>query len=249
MINNSKLIDKREELKKQIALGNYSTVPDVILTSIGQLLKIITRRKKLPNYWYSSLILNLIVFLVGMLLSYVMNESVLSQGPIIQMVFLAVLAGFISMVVAKIFVDKIFKEFRIHIVDSIESVDDIANLQSWTAAVCNTKYQFVCGLLYGILIPIFILYILSNSALEFMGIGPILPIIFSFFQAGLLSYYILLYFVLPGRLSGYDYKLYLNDPSQSKVVEHISNIFTYGLFLFSVVMVITTFSVSFMWDF
>jgi hypothetical protein len=73
MINNSKIIDKREELKKQIALGNYSTVPDVILTSIGQLLKIITRRKKLPNYWYSSLILNLIVFLVGMLLSYVIN--------------------------------------------------------------------------------------------------------------------------------------------------------------------------------
>lgn len=247
MLDDSALHEKREELKNQLQVGNYAILPDIILDGVGKGIRKLARNTKTPSYWYSSVILFLIVLLIGILCLHFFDGSHPYQGPITVFVIIAIAAGSVSLPVAKTYIDRILNEFRVHTVDTIQSIDDLTDLQNWFALVCNSRYQLICSLIYGLLLLTVIPILLLQTKLGFIGVGPVLALMLPLFQSSMIVYYLILFFVLPVRLSRYEYRLYSNDPSHSNVIGYLSNILTYGLLLFSIFMAITTVSVSYMW--
>ena len=249
MIDDSNLSEKRRYLKDQLKIGNYSTLSDIILDGVGKAIGKITRKAKKPSFWHSGLVLFLIILVFGILFSSLFLRFHPYQETIIVFVIIMITTGFVSMFVGKIYIDKIFTEFRVQIIDKIQSVADLTDLEKWLAAVYDHKYQFLCGLVYALILPGAISVVFLNTEIGFIGVAPIISMLFPAFQVGLLMYYMLLHFVLPGRLSRYEYRLYLNDPRNSNTIGYLSNILTYGLFLFSFAMMISTISISYLWKF
>ena len=241
------LMKKREELKLRLEVGNYPNIPEKILDGIGWLIRELTQNTKNLPLWISGLVLFLITLLLGLVLSIILSRTHPFLETIIVLVIIVTTTGFISLILGKQFLDSIFAEFRDHIVDSIQSFDDLSDFQNWVSFVCNAKYQLICGAFYSLLGPGIFIVTLQNSAIGFIGIGPILSIIFPWFQGGLFAYYLLAYLPLPGRLGRYKYKLYKNDPSQSYVIDHLSNILNKGVLTFSLLMAISTVSLPYMW--
>jgi hypothetical protein len=239
----------REEIKSLIEVGNYQNLADRILDGMGLILKKLARRKKMPSIWISSLALYLCSLLVGFALVYLFDENQAYRATLNTFVFIIITTGFLALLLGKIYVDRTFEIFRKQVLDVIQSVDDLLNLRKWIEHAINTKFQFLAGLLYAILIPSILVVVLLSSPIGFMGLGMTLAILFPMFQGGVLAYYLVVCLFLPGRLSRYEYQLYLNDPSQSDVMGHLSNLLTNGLFFFSLVMVLATVSLSYMWRF
>jgi len=61
--------DGREELKRQLAAGEYKSSIDVILEVVGRILQKLTRRTKPPAPWISALTISLLISLIAVLSS------------------------------------------------------------------------------------------------------------------------------------------------------------------------------------
>jgi len=239
----------REEIKSLIEVGNYQNLADRILDGMGLILMKMARRKTMPATWISSFVLYLCSLLVGFALVFLFDEKQAFQAILNTFVFIIITTGFLALLLGKIYVGRTFEILRKQVLDVIQSRDDLLNLKEWIELVINKNFQFLAGLLYAILIPGILITALLRSPIGFIGIGMTLAILFPMFQGGVLAYFLVVCLFLPGRLSRYEYQLYLNDPSQSDVMDHLSNLLTNGLFFFSLVMVLSTASLSYMWRF
>lgn len=248
-MSNSTIMQKRAEIKSRIEVGNYKNLADKILDGMGLILKKIARRTTMPSTWISALALYLFSLLVGFTPVFLFDQKLAYRAIINNLVFIIITTGFLALLLGKIYIDKTFEIFRNQVIDALQSIDDLLNLQKWIEIVISSKFQFITGLFYSISMPSILIIVLMRSPIGFIGIGTILAILFPTFQSGVLAYYLVVCLILPGRLSRYEYKLYLNDPSQSDVMDHLSNILTNGLFFFSLMMALSTLSLSYMWRF
>ena len=57
MTSDSALREKRDELKRQLAAGEYRTLIDVLLDGTGRLIQKITRHRKPISVWYSGVVI------------------------------------------------------------------------------------------------------------------------------------------------------------------------------------------------
>ena len=60
MTEGTNLMDGREELKRQLAAGEYKPSIDVILEAVGRILQNLTRRTKPPGPWINALTIALL---------------------------------------------------------------------------------------------------------------------------------------------------------------------------------------------
>ncbi len=248
-MSDSQIMQTREEIRSLIEVGNYQNLADRTLDGMGLILKKMARRKTIPSIWISSLAIYLCSLLVGFAFVFLFDEKQAYQATLNTFIFIIITIGFLALLLGKIYIARTFEIFRKQVLDVIQSMDDLLDLQKWIELVINPKFQFLAGLLYAIVIPSILIIVLLRSPIGFIGIGMTLAILFPMFQGGVLAYYLVLCLFLPGRLSRYEYQLYLNDPSQSDVMDHLSNLLTNGLFFFSLVMVLSTVSLSYMWRF
>lgn len=135
MAENTALIVKREELKRQLAAGEYKTLLDVMLDGTGRPIQKLTRNPEPLSFWYSAVVIALMTLLISFLTSVLLGEFyplrqelILNDIAVVGIVLVFVIGG-------KIYSGIIFTTLRDHLLDAIESVADLADLQRWLPLV------------------------------------------------------------------------------------------------------------------
>jgi hypothetical protein len=251
MIEESELTQKREELKRQLAAGEYKTLIDVILDGTGRFIQKLARRPKLPSFWYSAvgitLFYVLIVAFVSMLVGDHLEASIAFFGiKNLLLISVSVVAVAFAFVMGyKIYIGIVFTTLNEHLLDAMEAVTDLVDLQSWLTALCNIKSSFLFSLVFSIVLILYSLILTSSMVGGFIGLGPIMLTIIADFQLGMTVYFLFLFLVLPVRLSRYRFKLYAADPSSSEVINHLSALFSNFVYLVAVLAALGTLVIVF----
>jgi hypothetical protein len=234
------LLEKRAELKRQLAAGEYKTLVDVMLDGTGRLVQKLTRNPKLPPFWFSAVVLALIILLISLLTSILLGEFYPLRRDWIPIEISFVVISLAFPIAVKIYSSMLSVTLRDYILDAIESAADLADLQRWLALVSDKKGQLFFSLAYAILISFYGLILFMIISGGFFGFGPTVLIIILNFLVGTSLYYFLPNLILPIRLSGYQFKLYAADPSSSEVIGRLSEMLTNVVYLGAALAAIST---------
>jgi hypothetical protein len=223
MTEDTALIENREELKRQLAAGEYKTLVDVILDGTGRLIQKLTQSPEPLPFWYSAVVIALATLMIGFLTSILLGEFY----PLRRELILSEVAG-VGIVLAIVVAGRIYESIfvatlRDRLLDAIESVADLADLQRWLAAFCNVKKPLFFSLACGVLVGFYVSVLGSTIRGGFVGFGKTILNVITQFQFGMFIYYLFRLLTLPARLSRYHYKLYAADPSSSEVMDHLSD--------------------------
>jgi hypothetical protein len=231
------LIEKREELKRRLAAGEYKTLVDVILDRAGQTIQKITRSSQPISPWYSSLMLYLMFLLLGFAGLYLMGEAsaFTKQFPTFSVSFvpLSLFVGYlnvVSIVAGNIYIHRVFTAFHDSLVDKIESITDLDDFERWLTAVCNRKMHFVFSIVGGVLVGSYQISVLRDTGIIVLpstAIGTILLNTFSIVFLYLLIYMI----VLSARIGHYHLRLYTAYPASSEVINRLADLLSGFVYL------------------
>lgn len=224
------LQNRRDVLKRQLAANESSTLPALIVLSIGNLLQKITRASKPLPFWYSSLVIFLVLMLSGLVVSILLKEF---QPRSIMVMIGGIGLIFIGLLLFKVHHSNLNEHFREHIVDAIESDQDLLDLQHWLSLTSNTKVAMPFSCALAISAGLFLWFAYRRVTGELIGFGPIVAFTLTFIFYGALIYYAIIFSTLPNRLSQYHFKLYGPDPSSSALIHHLSSAFRNALYLFA----------------
>ena len=139
MTEESGLIQKREELKRQLAVGEYQTLVDMILDGTGCLIQKLTRNPEPISFWFSGVVIALVTLLIGFWTSIVLGEFYVLRRERILFEILVVGLGLAWMIASKICINIAFTNWRDNLLDVIKSGADLADFQYWLVTVCNVK--------------------------------------------------------------------------------------------------------------
>lgn len=245
MTDDTALIEKREELKRQLAAGEYKPPVNVVLDGTGRLIQKLTRNPEPIPFWYSAVVIALVILLISLLTSILLGENYETMPRFfrIQDILFAIsTVGLIlaASIVGKIYGDVFFTTWRDHLLDAIESVADLADLQRWLAAFCSVKKFFFFSLAFGVLSGFYGSVLVSTLRGGFVGFGLTILVVMASFLGGAFLYYLFLFLALPARLSRYQFKLYAADPSSSEVIDHLSDMLSNWVYIVAVVLAIFT---------
>lgn len=246
MIEDTALIEKRAELKRQLTAGEYKTLADVILDGVGHFIQKLTRNPEPISFWYSGLVISLIILLIPYSISILLGEVFLFE--VIQAQILGLILSFSILLGIKIGIPMLLTTFRDSILDALESDPDLDDLQRWLAVTFNPRTQLrasiiivLAAILFGI-VPTTLGILAKLGAVSFVGVG--LLVIFWFpISIGLYNFFIL--FPLLARLRRYRFKLYAIDPSSSEVITRLSDALSKLLYMVATIAVILTISFTF----
>jgi len=243
MTTDTALIEKREELKRQLATGEYRTLIDVILDGTGRIIQKVTRNPQTISPWYSSVILSSIIMLSALAALYLMGDASVfikqmekfPQGAAPLLILLGYFSSLI-MVAGNLYVRRVFQTCRKSVLEVAESMETLKDFEMWLTGVCNRKIHLIVSIVGGVLINGYVLYIYSST----FGFGLIPPI--SIVIVFLLYYmvtsafvYLLLYMaILSAQIGRYHLKLYTTDPGGSEVISHLTSLFSNLLYLFAI---------------
>jgi len=236
MTTDTTLIEKREELKRRLAVGEYKTLVDVLLDGLGRIIQKITRYQRPISHWVSSSILFLIILLIHATLVR-LGEPILFSRPTATpfpgLFLLRILLGYSNiaiMVAANIYLHRVFATFHEDVLDNIESVVTIDDFEHWLTSVCNRKSHFIMSVFGGALLGAYLIFIMDAARIIIplgTAIDTLLSSIFS-----LAFIYLLIYMVvLSARIGSYHLKLYIANPGSSEVVSKIAGLLSDFLYL------------------
>lgn len=246
------LTEKREELKRRLAAGEYRTLIDVVLDATGRIIRKITRGSRPISPWYSIAILYLVVSLITYGLIIILGEvdatrrviETLSPNGWLGLVGqAAVLLTYVSVVVFNIYVHRIFATFHTSVLDTVESLVTLEDIEHWLTMVCSVRTPLVFSTIVGVLIGLYIRFLFAATTGLFIGYG----FHFAFFTAGvIIAAFLYLFFLvvaLSARVGRYDLKLYSADPGSSEVISHLSGVlgrFMYGIAIYAAIGTLAT---------
>jgi hypothetical protein len=236
MTENTALLEKREELKRQLAAGEYKTVLDKLLDETGCFLQKLTRNPEIGPFWFSAIIIALLTVLIGLSTSRVFGEDLW----VVHTVGGAGIA-LVTVIALRIYSRILFTTLAEKILDTLESVADLADLQCWLTDVCHVKKTLCFTLSWIVFVNVCAVtafYIRENGG--FIGFGYMIMLVIVHFQLGIGAYFLLLHLVLPFRLSHYQFKLYATDPSSSKCIDDLSDILSDFMYVLAIVAAIVT---------
>lgn len=167
------------------------------------------------------IVVALIVPLPGWFTSIVLNES-RQFGELSVIGSFALELMVIAMVVAKLNINYVLRNLRDHIVDAIESVENLADLEKWLGALWELPKQILFCVAFGIIVSTVMIVNLSRNAGEFVGFGTTLLALIGLTFVAVPIYYIFQMLLLPTRLSHYPYDLFEAYPNHSDVMRHLS---------------------------
>jgi len=224
------LIEKREELKRRLAAGEYKTLVDVFLARTDHLIRKVTRRSKPLSIWVITIILTIILVLIGFAAVYSIDNLLLilnlfkSYGVLgIPITILSVFLAIASVVVINQYVGRIFVFWSENVFDVIQSVESLDDFQDWLGKVCNRPLHLLVTIIGGFLGGLYLVYLINALLGVFIGYGSTFTIILvSMFSAA----FVHLFFgvvLLSARLRQYELKLFGADPSNSEIVSRLSS--------------------------
>ncbi|MEP6894183.1 MAG: hypothetical protein ABI986_01120 [Chloroflexota bacterium] len=145
MTTDSILIEKREELKRRLAAGEYKTLVDVFLEWFDRLIRKITRRKEPLSLWATSTILVLIMGIAGFAIIYLTDNlitapNIFNQYSLLGIFFIIVLFGgqaIVSVIAINQLIASNFSLLHDVVLDSVESIQSLDSLKDWLEMTCN----------------------------------------------------------------------------------------------------------------
>jgi hypothetical protein len=151
MTEDTALLEKRDELKRQLDTGEYKTLIDVVLDETGRLVQRFTRSPQPVPFWVSAVIIAALTLLIGLLAWIASGEFDPSRREDILMGLSMVVLALAGMVLAKIAQGILFTTLRDHLLDEIESEADLTGLQRWLAAHYDIRKRLWFSLAYDVL--------------------------------------------------------------------------------------------------
>lgn len=250
MSTDTALIEKREELKRRLAAGEYKTLVDVVLNMTDRIIQKITRSQQHISPWYSSMMLYLIILLLGFVGLFFLGEmpAFLNQFTAFSAGFLplSLLIGYFNiagMVAGNIYIHRVFTVFRNTVLDTIESIDSLDDFEHWLTAVCNRNIHLIFSIVGGVLVGIYLISVLYDTGVTIALSTVIGTILLNTFSIAFL--YLLIYMVvLSARIGRYHLKLYASHPANSEVINYLADLLSSFVYLVAIYATLLTLGVA-----
>ncbi len=245
------LLQAREDLKKQLAAGEYQTLVDVILLGTGRLIEKITRRSKPLPKWLSAVFLIVITYALGfgvMLVAgdlprfYELVESYGAFGAPVALLTSSL--AIVSMLLINSYIHRFFALWYTVMLDATESIATLSDFRQWLRRVSNWRLHLLFAVVGGIMAGTYAISAMTALAGPLAGYGFILSfLLFSMFSAAFI-YLLLCVLDLSLRLRRYELKLFAADPSASEAISRLSSLLSLGVYLVAAYGALLTFIVA-----
>ena len=236
MSTDTALIEKREELKRRLAAGEYKTLVDAILAWTNGVIQKISRRSKPLPIWLITVILSLVLGLVLSAGIYIAGDWTLFRNffeltfgfrpsalSVSLLMILGSVSGIASVVIINQYIKRIFALWHNQVLDATESVVSLDEFEYWLDLVCNRRLQLLWTIVGGLLSGLNLVAVINAQLGLILDYGFIFTIIIANMLGWPLVYLLLAVVVLSAKLRRYDLKLFASDPSSSELVSHLSS--------------------------
>jgi len=245
------LIEKREDLKRRLAAGEYKTLVDALFDKMSRVIQRIVHTSHPISPWINSFILFLSILILALAALYLMGDApeffkqmtTFPRGTLLLMSALSCLTSLI-MVVGNLFIHHILTIFY-HALDLFESTSTLDDFNNWLTNVCNRKLHLAVSLIGGTLSGGYVLYIYDIT------FGYLLPVSLS---VGFLAVYTVVFIflflllfiaILCAQIGQYKLNLYTADPSSSEIILQLANLFGKLVYLGAIYAAFFVFVVAF----
>jgi len=249
MSTDNVLIERREELKSQLAAGRYKTLIDICQEWFERLLRKIFRRSDPLPFWLVAIILSGLIQLISLLGFYLagdwMSFRVTAEafglgygiGSLIQ-ISNGVLFVLITLLINR-YIRRIFSLWQNDIIDKTDSLLSLNEFEGWLKTTCNWRLNLFVIIICNLLFDPYGLYLANSQFHLHTSFGEILAgVLLNIFSVAFL-YQLVMVILLLVKLHRYELKLFPADPGSSQLVSHLSseiNLFAYFFTIFSVVL-------------
>lgn len=238
---NAELEEKRKILKKEFVSSDKKTIVDVLLFKIG-------RRKLIPT-WSGIFLIFFITLLISVVLGLISGgiASIYQSLPGLPpfwtfWVIYNLFTCTALMVLANVFIHRMFELFRNHIIDHVTSIETLNRIQNWVNWACKKGPGVTITVLLG---GLFESVLLINIVQKFMGtIGGFRPTIFLWLfvsQSLIFLMFSLLILALAFQIKDFDLALFEANPAGSETITKLSEWFSGFVYLLSIYGTLQTF--------
>lgn len=243
MSDETTLLTKRDELKRELLSSQSSTLIDAVLSQPSRLIQKITRSRQRPSGLYCLAMILLITLVLGLLTAILLKE----EERFSELGLLAILGvglAVASLVVAGFNIDQILAALRDSLIDAIESADDLDDLQAWLMNTRASLKSLAFSVIGGLCCSSVMMLVLSAARGGFIGFGLTIWALLSGVCFGIALYYLALIIMLPLRLGRYRYVLYEANPSGSTVVTRLARTLNGRAYLVAAAVAVLTLFVT-----
>jgi hypothetical protein len=230
MIADSALQEKRDQLKRQLAAGEYRMLLERMIDATGRLLQRLTQRQSPVSPWLGALVLALVSLAVGLLPPLALGELRGAQIEAIALVVSGIVTATANLMASKVALSILLDTLHDHVLDAIESEEDLSALQGWLETRLRVRAQVGFGLLYSALM---VSYSVISAWVTRASVGPGLALMVGItsFQNGTLLYMFFPIVSFCARLGHCHIKLYAADPGSSEIIVHLSDMISGEAFI------------------
>ena len=245
MDDNTTLLEKREELKREVTASLGMTFPALILNTTGRAIRTLTRSRRPVSCYYSAVVLALVILLPGSLISALLHETEewVALGWLWALSIESCLFG--STLLGHILIGKVLADTLDHLIDTIESSDNLTDLQQWLADARSIRKSLALAIPFCVSFGSVATILTSIFRGEFIGYGLATECFILGFFFGVALYYGLWMLRLPPRLGRYQYRLYELDPVNSEIIGHLSRMLNTWVYVLAACCAFGTFLTAF----
>ena len=254
MATDTALIEKREELKRRLAAGEYKTLIDIFLEWFDRLIRKITRRTKPFPLWLITAVLSFVLILIDFVAIYFEGDwsNFITWGGLVGFehgtVVLRVILNYVffiaSATVINQYIGGIFIFWRDNILDVTESTASLEQFEDWLERVCNWRWHLLTAIIGGSLGGSYLVAMLNARIGVFIGYGLTFTCVVAAIFVTAFLYLFLMIILLSVRLRRYNLKLFAADPSNSELVSRLSGELSIGVYLVAIFASIQTLSTA-----
>lgn len=245
MATDTTLIEKREELKRRLAAGEYKTLVDVFLEWLDRLLRKITRRSRpLPMWFIIVLLCFAIIGVSNIVAGRNLINTIKLHGlvPVLAVNLLNILY-IPSVIVLNQSIRGIFTLWRNSILDATDSIASLEGFENWLKLTCNRRLHLIVIIIGGILNGLTLTMINPLTGV-YTSYGWIFSVVVTAFLESMIVsaflYLLLMLMLLLARMHGYDLRLFAADPSSSELISRLSGKFGFFLYFVAVYAAVLT---------
>lgn len=244
MRRDSKLTEKKNELKQEITVGMNSLLMGLIFDRTSRTIQKITRKSLPPSFYYTVIVVELVIPIPGLFITILLDESrQFAKWGTTWLVGLEI--SLACVVAAKLTMGHILANLRDHIMDAIQSVRDLADFQKWLEDIWAPWKPASFAIVWGLASSTLFLTVVSVLSGEFVGLGFAVSSCLVGIFFWVVVYHMLQMLVLPSRLSKYQFELYEANPRDSEVIRHLARVLNrYAYILAPLVTLVTLFFAS-----
>lgn len=256
MTTDTTLIEKREELKRRLAAGEYKTPVDVFLGWFERLLRKILRRTNPLPLWIIAITLYFVlqsIAYVGILITggwkeyRKLNEAFGLGSEIGLLINISIgILFIISVIIINQYIGRLIALWRDTILDATETEISLKVFNEWLERVCDWRLYLLIIIPWILLSP-YAIHSTSTSIGISIGYGLIFLTMIINLIGYVILYQLFMVILLSSKLRQYDIKLFTADPSSSEIMSRLSDelgFFVYYIAIFAAIITLGTSAVE-----